>query len=106
MPYSTTSFDEEGFLLDLTKWDKDTARLIASHEMITLTKEHWEIINLVRSFYNEYDLSPSIRPLAKYIKKHLSEEKSRSIYLMTLFPGSPAKLACKIAGLPKPDNCL
>ena len=28
------------------------------------------------------------------------------MYLLKLFPGSPAKLASKIAGLPKPDNCL
>ena len=36
----------------------------------------------------------------------LGKEKSRSIYLMQLFPPSPARVASKIAGLPRPENCL
>ncbi|MEE3018855.1 MAG: TusE/DsrC/DsvC family sulfur relay protein, partial [Pseudomonadota bacterium] len=27
-------------------------------------------------------------------------------YLMSLFPGSPARVGSRIAGLPKPKNCL
>lgn len=106
MSTSDALFDDEGFLTDLDQWDTTVAKSIANKEGIELNDNHWEIIQLVRQFYAEFDLSPSIRPLAKYIKLHLGQEKSGSIYLMTLFPGSPAKLACKIAGLPKPDNCL
>ena len=51
-------------------------------------------------------LSPAMRPLAKYIKLHLGAEKANSIYLMQLFPQSPAKYLAKIAGLPRPENCL
>ncbi len=47
-----------------------------------------------------------MRPLVKYCALKLGPDKGRSIYLMSLFPGSPAKLGSKIAGLPKPDNCL
>jgi tRNA 2-thiouridine synthesizing protein E len=47
-----------------------------------------------------------MRPLSKYIKQELGADKAGSIYLLTLFPGSPAKLAAKIAGLPRPENCL
>ncbi|MCZ6459336.1 MAG: TusE/DsrC/DsvC family sulfur relay protein, partial [Gammaproteobacteria bacterium] len=36
----------------------------------------------------------------------LGAEKGTSIYLLKLFPGSPAKLLAKIAGLPRPTNCL
>jgi tRNA 2-thiouridine synthesizing protein E len=42
----------------------------------------------------------------KAVKQSLGDDKGRSIYLMQLFPGSPAKLAARLAGLPKPDNCL
>jgi len=42
----------------------------------------------------------------KFCRLKLGADKGRSIYLMSLFPGSPAKLGSKIAGLPKPDNCL
>ena len=48
----------------------------------------------------------AMRPLVKYCAARLGADKGRSIYLISLFPGSPAKLGSKIAGLPKPDNCL
>ena len=98
--------DKEGFLLNLEDWDKAAAKQLASSENIELTEAHWEIIFILRQFYKEFELSPAMRPLVKYISQQLGSEKGRSIYLMKLFPGSPAKLASKIAGLPKPDNCL
>ena len=36
----------------------------------------------------------------------IADAEGKSIYLMSLFPGSAAKIGSKIAGLPKPDNCL
>jgi tRNA 2-thiouridine synthesizing protein E len=75
-------------------------------EGIELQEPHWEIIYLLRAFYAEFDLSPAMRPLVKYVGIKLGSDKGRSIYLLKLFPGSPAKIASKIAGLPKPDNCL
>ena len=47
-----------------------------------------------------------MRPLVKYIGQELGKDKGSSLYLLSLFPGSPARLASKLAGLPKPDNCL
>ena len=70
------------------------------------TDGHWELIELLREYYREFDSSPAMRPLVKYCRLKLGADKGRSIYLMTLFPGSPAKIGSKIAGLPKPDNCL
>jgi tRNA 2-thiouridine synthesizing protein E len=51
-------------------------------------------------------MSPAMRALVKYTEKKLGPEKGRSIYLLNLFPPSPAKVASKIAGLPRPTNCL
>lgn len=99
-------FDQQGFLVNLDDWSRDIAAAIALQEGLTLTPGHWEILDALRSFYLEYDLSPAMRILVKHIKETLGEDKGNSIYLMTLFPGSPAKLASKIAGLPKPTNCL
>ena len=98
--------DKEGFLVSLDDWNEQAAETLAAAENITLTEEHWAVIKLLRQFYQEFELSPAMRPLVKYIGQHLGEDKGKSIYLMKLFPGSPAKLASKIAGLPKPDNCL
>lgn len=97
---------KEGYLVNLCDWSEEVAEKIAINEGIELTEQHWEIIHLLRQFYQEFDLSPAMRPLVKYIKKHLSEDKAKSIYLLKLFPESPPKLGAKIAGLPRPANCL
>jgi tRNA 2-thiouridine synthesizing protein E len=99
-------YDKEGFLVELDEWTPAVAEQIAAREGIELTPAHWEIIDLLRAYYREYEASPANRALVKFTALHLGPEKGRSIYLMTLFPGSPAKLGSKIAGLPKPDNCL
>lgn len=100
------AFDNEGFLRELGKWSPEVAIQIALTEELTLTNPHWEVINLLREYYDLYDSSPAMRPLVKFCRLKLGADKGRSIYLMSLFPGSPAKLGSKIAGLPKPDNCL
>jgi tRNA 2-thiouridine synthesizing protein E len=98
--------DREGFLLELSDWSEAAAGALAEREGLTLTAEHMEVIRLLRQFYQEFQLSPAMRPLVKYVGMHLGAEKGNSLYLLKLFPGSPAKLASKLAGLPKPDNCL
>jgi len=101
-----SAFDKEGFLRRLQDWTPEVARQIAAAEQLELTEAHWEILSLLRDYYSEFDSSPAMRPLVKYCALKLGSDKGRSIYLMSLFPGSPAKLGSKIAGLPKPDNCL
>jgi tRNA 2-thiouridine synthesizing protein E len=60
----------------------------------------------LRAFYQRHQLSPATRALVNLVKRELGPDKGRSVYLMKLFGGSPAKTASKIAGLPKPLNCL
>lgn len=98
--------DPEGFLVNLSDWTPEIATQIAHKENIELTDAHWEIIHCLQDFYSEFDLAPAMRPLCKYLASKLGKEKSGSIYLLKLFPGSPAKYGAKIAGLPKPENCL
>jgi tRNA 2-thiouridine synthesizing protein E len=98
--------DKDGFLVSLEDWSPAVAKELAAAEGIQLTPEHWEVLNALRDFYQEFDLSPAMRPLTRYLKAKLGPDKSTSIYLLTLFPGSPAKITAKIAGLPRPENCL
>lgn len=99
--------DPEGYLLDLSLWNETIAHQLAQREAIQLTSKHMEILYLARKFQQAYEMSPATRPLAKYIQIHLSPEVSASIYLMQLFGGeAPAKRVCRLAGLPKPTNCL
>jgi tRNA 2-thiouridine synthesizing protein E len=102
----TIQRDKLGFLVNLSDWTEALATEMAVEEGIELSEAHWEVIHLLRAFYAEFALSPAMRILVKHVRSQLGEEKGNSIYLMQLFPGSPAKLASKLAGLPKPDNCL
>jgi len=98
--------DKDGFLLDHTRWTPALAQELAAREGIELTPAHWEIVSLLREFYLRFEASPANRALVKFVRQELGPDKGSSIYLMQLFPGSPARLGSKIAGLPRPENCL
>ena len=98
--------DKEGYLKDLEQWDEGVAEVLAEGCQIKLREAHWEVIGVVREFYQEHQLSPPMRPLVKLVKRELGGDKGRSIYLMRLFGGSAAKTVNKIAGLPRPANCI
>jgi tRNA 2-thiouridine synthesizing protein E len=98
--------DKDGFLRDLAQWNEETAAWLSRQEGIALSEAHWEILHLVREFYQRFHHSPEMRPLVKFTRQQLGESKGNSLYLLSLFPDSPAKRACKIAGLPRPANCL
>lgn len=107
MAMSVPQRNNEGFLENADEWSTPIAIQIAAEGEITLSEEHWEIIELLREFYKQHEISPpSNRLFVKAVKERLGEEKGNSIYLMQLFPGTPAKTACRIAGLPRPTNCL
>lgn len=103
---STFEADEEGYLVDISVWNEDLANLIAKDEDIEMDDDHWEVVNFLRDYYEEYQVAPAIRVLTKAIKKSMGPEKGNSGYLYELFPYGPAKQACKIAGLPKPTGCV
>jgi len=98
--------DEEGYLVDLSAWNKELAELIAQDENIEMNSDAWEVVNFLRNYYEEYQIAPAVRVLTKAVKKKLGPEKGNSKYLYELFPYGPAKQACKIAGLPKPTGCI
>jgi len=100
------ALDKDGFLVDLADWNEAVAEALADREELALEADHWEILRLLREFYAEFQLSPATRPLIKYTALKLGAEKGNSLHLNRLFKGTPAKLAAKLAGLPKPSNCL
>jgi TusE/DsrC/DsvC family sulfur relay protein len=98
--------DEEGYLVNLNDWNEEVAVYLAQTENVTLTDQHWEVLNFLRDYYNEFQIAPAVRVLTKAIGKKLGAEKGNSQYLYELFPYGPAKQACKIAGLAKPTGCV
>ncbi len=98
--------DEEGYLENLEDWSPEVAEAMAAEDDQELTEQHWEVINFLREYYDEYQIAPAVRVLTKQIGKRLGPEKGNSKYLYELFPYGPAKQACRYAGLPKPTGCV
>ncbi len=98
--------DEEGYLTNIGDWDQEVAGELAKSENVEMTSDHWEIIDFLREYYDEYQIAPAVRVLTKAVGKKYGKEKGTSKYLYDLFPYGPSKQACKIAGLPKPTGCI
>ncbi len=103
---TTIGADEEGYITTLSDWSKELADVIAEAENIDMNEEHWEVVNFLRDYYEEYQIAPAVRVLIKSVKKSMGPEKGNNKYMYELFPYGPAKQACKIAGLPKPTGCV
>jgi dissimilatory sulfite reductase related protein len=92
--------DSEGFLQQPEQWNEQIAREIAAETGIEqLTDRHWLVIRFMRDTYLESGSAPSIRTLGKASGVPIKE-------LYELFPKGPAKLAARIAGIPKPRGCI
>lgn len=103
---ATFETDHLGFLLDARRWTPDWCLKVAGQQGLSLTDQDMAIIESLRDFYFEYDLSPAMRPLVKHLKSRFGPEVGNSIFLMQRFGESPARMLALLAGLPKPKNCL
>jgi TusE/DsrC/DsvC family sulfur relay protein len=92
--------NDEGFFTDPSQWTEDMAPQIASVEGIAdLTDRHWQVIKFMRHEYGAKGTGPTVRVLGKTSGVSVKE-------LYQLFPKGPAKVAAKIAGIPKPRGCI
>ncbi|WP_049235812.1 TusE/DsrC/DsvC family sulfur relay protein [Moraxella canis] len=101
------SLDDDGHLKDHTDWTPEVAQRLADTLGVTLESEHYQIINEVRVFFETYHHSPSTRPLIKHLMLSLPSLDISNQKLQQLFKtGLVARHVNRIAGLPKPPNCL
>lgn len=92
--------DAEGFLKDATQWNDAVAEAIArGNGLPVLTEDHWKVIRFMRQAWFAHGQAPTIRTLGKE-----SGVDVKTLY--QLFPKGPAKLAAKLAGIPKPHGCI
>lgn len=92
--------DDDGFLIDPSVWTDEVARDIAREAGIEeLTDSHWAVVRFMRDRFLQTGTAPAIRTLSQE-----SGVSTRDLY--KLFPKGPAKLAARIAGIPKPDACI
>jgi tRNA 2-thiouridine synthesizing protein E len=92
--------NDEGFFLHPEQWSEGMAPELARREGIDeLTGRHWQVIRFMRAEYLAKGTGPSVRVLGKTSGVSIKE-------LYQLFPKGPAKIAAKIAGIPKPRGCI
>jgi dissimilatory sulfite reductase related protein len=89
----------EGFFLHPEQWTEAMVPELASREGIELTDGHWLVIRFMRQEYLEKGTGPTVRVLGKTSGVSIKE-------LYQLFPRGPAKVAARIAGIPKPRGCI
>ncbi len=97
---TTVDLNDEGFFVDPSQWTREIAAELARNEGIDqLTPRHWQVIDFMRKEFTEKGTGPTVRVLGK-----TSGVSVKELYL--LFPKGPAKVAARIAGIPKPKGCI
>jgi tRNA 2-thiouridine synthesizing protein E len=93
---------ETGYLVSQDDWDKDVAAAIAAADGLTLTQDHWDVIDFLREAYFEHNgEQPNNRAILKAMQEKWTGRQVDNKTLFDLFPGNPSKQAGKIAGLPE-----
>ncbi|HZS13917.1 MAG TPA: TusE/DsrC/DsvC family sulfur relay protein [Candidatus Dormibacteraeota bacterium] len=96
----TVDVNGEGFFLHPEQWSEAMVPELAAAEGIaTLTERHWQLIRLMRAAYERDGTGPPVRALSKTSGVPIKD-------LYELFPKGPAKVAARIAGIPKPRGCI
>lgn len=92
--------DGDGFLTTPEVWNDQVAELFAKSDGIEeLTDKHWAVVRVIRKNFEEKGNAPMIRTICQETGLRLKE-------IYELFPLGPARGACRVAGLPKPDGCV
>lgn len=94
----TVSVDKEGYLTDLSQWNKEIAIAIAKEEGIELTDRHFEVLTYLQEQYKK-EVALSIRGIGKSGVVDIKQ-------FYELFPKGPLKISSKMAGIPKPKSCI
>jgi tRNA 2-thiouridine synthesizing protein E len=92
--------NDEGFFVHPEQWTEEMAPELARREGIDpLTDAHWTVLRFMRKEFFEKGTGPTVRVLGKTSGVSVKE-------LYQLFPKGPAKVAARIAGIPKPRGCI
>lgn len=87
--------DDEGFLIDPYDWDTSFSEIRAAEKNVVLTKEHWELIELIRYKYLTIGALPSMRSICKKVGFEKSALKEQFGSCLVIW---------KLAGLPDPGE--
>ena len=94
----TVSVDKEGYLTDLSQWNKEIAVEIAKEEEVELTEKHFEVLHYLQEQHKK-EVALSIRSIGKSGVVDIKQ-------FYELFPKGPLKISSRMAGIPKPKSCI
>lgn len=98
----TIETTETGFLVSPDDWDRGVAEAIAAAEGLSLTPDHWDVIEYLRdAWLNNNGEQPNNRAILKSMQERWPDRKVDNKTLFDLFPGNPSKQAGMVAGLPE-----
>jgi tRNA 2-thiouridine synthesizing protein E len=100
------ALDAKGYMRNASEWSPAVAACMAAADRISLTPEHWTILEIFRDYFSRFEIEPPMRALVMETGKKLGKDKGTSRFLYQLFPEGPGTQACRYAGLPRPVSCI
>ena len=97
---NTVSLRADGYLSNMADWSPELAEQMASNEGLVLTEKHWDVLNTMRKYYEEYNTSPILKLLRRELAKKFSADRASEAALNTLFPQGVQYQATRLAGIP------
>jgi len=93
----------DGYLRNPEDWNEDLARQLASEwNGLEFTDEHFSILNFVREFHEEHQVTPDVRDATKYLTQNGMDKKEAKKYLFKLFPNGYMQQGVQLAGMRRP----
>jgi len=90
----------DGRLNDLNDWSPELAEQMAKEEGLSLSNQHWDVMNIMRAYYKEYNTSPILKLLRKELSKKFGAERANITVLDELFPNGVQQQGSRLAGIP------
>ncbi len=92
----------EGGLKHLSEWSRDVAGALAATQGLELSADHWAVIEVMRNYYQTYNVSPVRKLLKRALRDAGQEALADDAVLDRLFPGDVRLQGARIAGIPVP----
>jgi tRNA 2-thiouridine synthesizing protein E len=92
----------DGRLANLDDWNRDVASELAARDGLELNDDHWKVIDTMRSYYQEFGVSPVKKLLKRSLAQNSGSTRFDDQRLQELFPNDVLVQGSRIAGIPLP----
>ena len=97
---NTINLRPDGRLEHTSDWTPELAEILAEKEGLVLTDQHWNVINAMREYYQEFNISPILKLLRRELSKKHGPELATVDVLNKLFPNGVQQQGSRLAGIP------